>query len=738
MRLFISYLFLIIALPGTAQQIPAENVHLHTDKSLYMPGEVLWFKPYVVNASTRIYAPESAIIYVELIDKEAVSVLHAKIENTPEAHGSIYIPQGISSGTYSLKAYTLQMKKQGLFFSKQIRIINPYLTSPVTITAENFDFQLFPEGGTLLHGIPCKIGHKLTDSRAKGQLHHLTLSENGQPVVRLSVSDALGMGSFIFTPDAGAVYTVHAEVQGRIVASVPFPRIERKGVLMNAIPEKDRYNLRIYSTEKTPLTLSYMSAEGSLKYKELNFSADGNAETAILKNELTEGTSCLTLYNSARQPVIERVVFRRFGDTLTLETLVSNKNLKKRTETTLSVKNTAGASSKLSVAIRRIDQLNGGVAEDIFTTLFLRKNILGRIEQPDYYLSGNSSEKELDDLLITQGWRKITQSIPENRYHQIRIKFTDKETNQPLSGQNALLSIPGANVQVFPAETDADGIATFFVKNIYGPSQLAIKLVSNKPSHVEIIPPFPQHEKPGKAGLPEIDPKELSFQAINTQAENSYFAKERAVFNPSLLADSIPFYGEPDARYFLDDYTRFVLMEEVLREYVKEVRVRKSRDNYEIRIFDYANNILFKESPLILLDGIPLNDANEVIRYDPLKMKKIEVLYEAFMYGGVTYDGVVSFNTYKSVLEDFKLDAATTLLNYDGVQYQRVFYTPKYPAEEARKPDTRTLLYWNPNASLNEILKFSTSDIAGKYLIDIQGIDGNGRPGRARAYLTVD
>ncbi|MCD8538336.1 MAG: hypothetical protein LRY55_00145 [Leadbetterella sp.] len=224
------------------------------------------------------------------------------------------------------------------------------------------------------------------------------------------------------------------------------------------------------------------------------------------------------------------------------------------------------------------------------------------------------------------------------------------------------MSIPGANVQVFPAKTDADGVAIFFVKNIYGPSRVALKLVSNKPSHVEIIPSFASPEKPEKAGLPEVDAKELSFHAVNTQAENSFFAKERAVFTSSALADSIPFFGEPDARYFLDDYTRFVLMEEVLREYVKEVRVRKSRDNYEIRVFDFLNNVNFKESPLILLDGIPLNDANEVIRYDPLKVKKIDVVSNVFVYGGIAFDGVVSLNTYQSVLEDFKLDAATTSL----------------------------------------------------------------------------
>lgn len=738
MRPFLLYILLLSSLSATSQKLLAETIYLHTDKALYLPGEILWFKPYVVNSATCEPAFESAIIYVELIDPEGSAVLQTKVENKPEASGSIYIPQGIQSGGYSLVAYTLKMKTQQLSFSKDIRIINPYLSSPARVPVADFDFQVFAEGGTLLHGVPCKIAHKLIDPQGKGRAHHLSVLENGKPVTRLSTSNALGMGSFIFTPDAEVVYTVQAEVDGRVIAQIPFPPVQKNGVLMNAAAGNDRYTVRIHSTDKAPLTLRYESPDGEFKNQQVHFDNGGKAEVSILKNDLIAGSSCLTLLNSVHQPVSERVIFSPVSDTLSVQTTVVYTG-NKRSEATLSVKNVVPGNARFSVAIRQADQLHSGNGEDIFTTFFLRKNILGRIERPGYYLSAECTEKDLDDLLLTQGWRKIVEGgAPETRYHLIRVKFSDKVTQQPLPRQNALLSIPGANVQVFPAQTDDNGIATFFVKNIYGSSQLAVKLVSNTPSHVEILTPFAPHEKLPNIPIPEIEAGKLSSHAINTQVENSYFAKERAVFNASQLADSIPFYGEPDARYFLDDYTRFVLMEEVLREYVKEVRVRKSRDNYELRIFDYAHNALFKESPLILLDGIPSSDANEVIRYDPLKMKKIEVLYETFIYGGVTYEGVVSFNTYKNVLEDFKLDAATTLLNYDGIQYERVFYSPKYDTEKSRKPDTRTLLYWNPNASPDELLKFSSSDISGKYLIDIQGIDSKGRPGRAKAYLTVD
>lgn len=740
MRSFLIYLFLIISIPAVSQQGNTENIYLHTDKTQYLPGEILWFKPYTVWAATHRPAFESAVIYVELADKDGNAVLQAKIENKLESNGSLYIPQGVETGVYSLRAYTHKMKEQQLFFTRKISIVNPYLDRPATMASADYDFQLFPEGGTLLHGVPCKIGHKLTDSRGKGQLHTLSVSENGKPVTRLSSSNTLGMGSFTFTPDADAVYSIQAEINGRVVARANLPVVQRKGILLSAFPEKDRYLVRIYSTEKTPLTLTYESASGEPRKKEIRLDSEGKAEIAVSKNDLVAGTSCITLLNADHVPINERVIFRAVSDTLSFQAQLSSGKIGIRDEATLSVK--SGPESRFSVAIRKVDP-SAPEDEDIFTTMFLRKNVLGPIEHAKYYLSEACTEKDLDDLLLTQGWRKISErpSYAEVRYHQIRVRFTDKETHTPLVRQDALLSVAGGTVRVFPAKTDDNGIATFFVKNVYGSAQLALKLVNNKPSHVEIIPPFAQQEKTPAYPLPEIAAKELSARAINSQAENSYFAKERAGFTSSALADSIPFYGSPDSRYSLDEYTRFVLMEEVLREYIKEVWVRKSKDNYELRILNPVANVLFKESPLILLDGIPLSDANQVIRYDPLKVKTIEVIRDVFFYGGVMYDGVLSFSTYTNMLENFKLDAATTLLNYESIQYERVFYTPKYATEEerkSRKPDTRTLLYWNPNAGPDEILKFSGSDIPGKYVADIQGIDHLGRPGRTLALLTVE
>ena len=90
--------------------------------------------------------------------------------------------------------------------------------------------------------------------------------------------------------------------------------------------------------------------------------------------------------------------------------------------------------------------------------------------------------------------------------------------------------------------------------------------------------------------------------------------------NGSALLDSIPFYGPPSRSYLLDDYTRFPVMEEVFREYVKNVMVRKNKDKFHLYILDLENKIVYDSDPLILIDGVPVFNTDRLMALSPLKI----------------------------------------------------------------------------------------------------------------------
>jgi hypothetical protein len=83
-------------------------------------------------------------------------------------------------------------------------------------------------------------------------------------------------------------------------------------------------------------------------------------------------------------------------------------------------------------------------------------------------------------------------------------------------------------------------------------------------------------------------------------------------------------------------------------------------------------------------------------------------------------------------------------VDYEGLQLQREFYSPAYENisdKEKRIPDFRTTLFWTADVrehiSGNSHLKFFTSDMPGKYLVVVQGINEHGDAVSATHSFTV-
>ncbi|MBK5272747.1 MAG: hypothetical protein JJE22_17240, partial [Bacteroidia bacterium] len=81
-------------------------------------------------------------------------------------------------------------------------------------------------------------------------------------------------------------------------------------------------------------------------------------------------------------------------------------------------------------------------------------------------------------------------------------------------------------------------------------------------------------------------------------------------------------------------------------------------------------------------------------------------------------------------------DAHSIVLDYEGLQYQREFYSPVYETQEqitSRIPDFRNVLYWSPDVKTNAQgkteINFYTSDKKGKYVVVLQGMNAEGKVG---------
>lgn len=121
---------------------------------------------------------------------------------------------------------------------------------------------------------------------------------------------------------------------------------------------------------------------------------------------------------------------------------------------------------------------------------------------------------------------------------------------------------------------------------------------------------------------------------------------------------------------------------------------------------------------------------------DPLKVKELDIMAQSYFYGPTISGGVFSFSTYKGDLGGVEIDPHAVVVDYEGLQLDREFFSPVYETEAQvnnRLPDFRSVLFWSPDVHTDGTgktsLSFYTSDQTGNYTGVIQGITADGKPG---------
>lgn len=128
------------AIPGPA---PAELSHLaekpylHTDKGYYYPGEMMWFKAYMVYNSNIVQDSLSHILYIDLVNsRNSVVIFRAYEIKNDQCQGNFPLDETVQPGDYTLRAYTRWMLNFDTAFVYQ---------APVKILRMNEMVRTFPE-----------------------------------------------------------------------------------------------------------------------------------------------------------------------------------------------------------------------------------------------------------------------------------------------------------------------------------------------------------------------------------------------------------------------------------------------------------------------------------------------------------------------------------------------------------------------------------------------------------------
>jgi hypothetical protein len=732
-----------------------EKIYLHTDKSVYLPGEILWFKIYCVDGNDHKPLNLSKVVYIDLLDNSQTPVIQAKVViKNGTGDGSLYVPVTVSSGNYKLRAYTNWMKNfsPDFYFEKTITLVNPLRSPDAIATAGTpvYDIQFFPEGGNLVSGIAGKVAFKATGVDGKGVSVSGAIINQAKDTVARFRSLKFGMGSFVFTPVVNNTYKAVVTVAGSSPAVKDLPEINTQGFTMAVADDgSGQLDVTVKSNAGSDGNVYlFAHTRQEIKAAESATLANSTAHFKISKSALGEGISHLTVFNGTRQPVCERLYFKRPAQHLLIEASAGQQQygLRKKISVNLQTKDAAGAPSiaDLSMAVYRLDSIQTKDNSDIFSYLWLNADLRGAIESPGYYFASTNAETDeaLDNLMLTQGWRRFQWNqlldakpttfnfLPEYNGHIIAAKIVNTLTNAPAKNIVTYMGIPGKRVQLYVSKSDSTGRLIYNTKGFYGPNEIIVQTnpLVDSTYRIDVASPFSElysKSTPPKYSFSTAMAADLKAHSLGIQVMNIYSAADiKRFYDPHI--DSSAFYGKPFKTYKLDDFVRFTTMEEDLREYVSEDNIVVQKGHFHIKVLNDRG--FLDGDPLVLVDGIPVFNIDKVIGIDPLKVRKLEVIRDRYYYGPVAEEGIFSFTTYKGDLGGVDLDPHAVVIDYEGLQLHREFYSPVYDTEAKganRIPDLRNLLYWSPSVT-TATASFYSSDQSGKYIGVIQGLTANG------------
>ena len=748
------------------QRAVQEKIFVHLDRPLYLVGETIWFKTYCVDASLHLPLDMSKVAYLEVLDKDHNSVLQTKVSlEAGKGFGSLFIPPFLQSGHYSVRSYTNWMKNfsPDFYFESTITIVNPFSKPTVIPTSTTaplaYDLQLFPEGGSLVKGIENKIAFRAIGEDGKGiRFRGAVVNQQNDTIARFEPLK-FGIGSFLFTPTEGNQYRVLLNDTQKHWFTYTMPTVRDQGYVLQVSDSTSIFLKVTVSARNSEGEVSLLAHSKSIpKFSEKSNLKNGKTVFLIKKSALGEGITTITLFDNFLKPVGERLYFKRPTQSLTLNGQTDKKQYAPREKMTIdlsAVQNAAPALADLSVSVYLTDSLPAPEQTFIDTYLGLSSDLKGTVESPTYYFhnTGPEADLALDHLMLTHGWRRfnwdeVTQTkardfayLPEPVGHLIWGKVVDAKTGTPVKNIDTYLAAPGKRAQLFVATSDSAGRVFYEMKHFFGAKEIIVQTDTKRDSTYRIEISSPYSEKFSSSALPPFSfdagwKNALLTRSINMQTRNAFLPKsaQQAIIQET---DTLAFFGIPDEKYLLDAYTRFPTVEEVMREYVPGVAVRKRQGKFIFRVYDQLqSNVPFEEEPLIMLDGVPVFDTDKILAFDPLKIRKLEVIDGKYYLGPVSFSGIVSYTTYKGDLGGFPLDPRASVLSYEGVQARKEFYAPRYDLPEQQKsrvPDFRNLLYWAPqlytDAQGKQSLSFYTSDQVGTYRVVVQGMTEKGTAG---------
>lgn len=737
-----------------------EEIILHTDRTLYVSGDNVWFNAeYMVNgqkSETKI----SKVLYVELFNPKLETVVQKKFKiQNYSVKGMLEIPEGAPTGNFILRAYTKYQRNFSHYdyTYKRIMVFNPEASPNNELKKAEPDIRIFPAEKSFSRqaskGYPYFIN--LPD---KFDSLHLFNSKDSA-LMRLSVP-MNGFGRIKGPQSDSTAYSVKAYLSDgdSIIKKLPEPK--KKELHISTRFKDGALHYYIAGLKKDSLYQLEFYSQSLLKQYEREIGTD-SPEGNLPDNSLKSGLYFLVVRNSESGRIIHlKSVYKFCQKPLQPDITLEKKSYAPREKVAMNispVKN--GKVTDLSVSVFRKgtgSHHRVPVPRHILTNPWLLPDFFCEKEDPEKYREQTDAALTVfDHRLGGNIIRQINQMdinlkhLPEIRDVTVSGVVQNKKTGRPVPKQQVYGSVLFNNPQFHIYETNADGEFMFTLNDLQGVQDIFLCPVqrSEEAQDYEILikqdfdprlpefksTPFPFDET-DKHFLEEI---RMNYQ-LNLAFNQGGIEEKRSEKQPRFYY----LFGKERISRILDNYVEVDEMWDVFYEIVPHVKPVRKKGAYELKIMD-DNSWVLPGKPLILLDNVPIFDVNKIMDLHPSQVEKIEVIDRTYLLGSHAINGVILITTKTDNFGGVKFPEASVFAEYmtlaEDAEYTEVRYDTK-SQRESETPDFRNLLYWQPEIKIADksgSLRFYTSDRRGRYDIVVRGIDAEGHPVYAEKSVLV-
>lgn len=789
-----------------------EKVYLHLDRPVYGTGETIWFNAYLVDALRHRPDSLSKVLYVELLSpqRQLVARRTLRVEPGGLANGDIELDDSLRAGTYLLRAYTNWMRNQGpsFFYQRQLQVwpaapkdsdaggtttpISRPATAQKTITSK-VDVQFFPEGGNLVAGLPAVVGFKAQAATGRGAtISGQVLDAQNKPVGAAFKSQHLGMGRVSFTPAAGQRYHARVTLADGTNADYPLPAVQPSGYALHVVDSGDAFDVEARYVGATPPGPALLLTEVRgyiIGLAPRPLTSDGKPVSwHVLKSKYPNGIAHFTLFNAQSQPQAERLAFVQNGSPALRITLTADKaayGIHERVLMKAQVTDAEGqpVTTRFSVAVAEQGAATlDPNADNIASNLLLTSDLAGYVEAPGYYFGTSTPEttRALDDLLLTQGWRRfvwkdlLAGTPPVAQYNaEQALALTGVVTGMghaPIPNSQLTFIESKPVRQFLTGTTDAQGrfsfvgfdgkdtaVVTLQGRRTSGGTNVTVRPDLGAPTAGMPLPGLPNIGTPTPAvadylkrsrqqrvterqNMPDdgLRNVRLADVAVTGQRERNVIpANDTRRLIPGVVANTvINFADMPAAQSGIPIFS-------LLQGRVAGLSISGTPPNQSIQIRNSG-------TPQIVLDGQRV-DADVINTINSTDVEAVEVFKgnEAAIFGAS--GGVIAIYT-KRANKNYKAppgpgqntNSGLVTVKLPGYYQTREFYRPRYGAPVLNAPESdprRLTIYWNPSLQTDSKgeaeFTFYTADGSGNYQASAEGLTLTGTPGRGTGTIYV-